>query len=76
MFSTQVDRAVAEGSRRAGWIMRTFQHCSRVVMLTLLRSVVQLRLDYCSPSDQGSINRLEAVQHNFVSLIRDPVLEQ
>ena len=48
-------------------------------MLTLLRSLVQPRLDYCSqlwsPSDQGSINRLEAVQHNFVSRIWDPVRE-
>ena len=80
MFTAQVDRAVAAGSRMAGWIMRTFRHRGRSVMLTLLRSLVQPRLDYCSqlwsPSDQGSINRLEAVQHNFVSRIWDPVLEQ
>ena len=48
-------------------------------MLTLLRCLIQPRLDYCSqlwsPSDQGGINRLEAVQHSFISRIWDPVLE-
>ena len=44
-------------------------------MLTLLRSLVQPRLDYCSqlwsPRDQYSINRLESVQRQFISQIRD-----
>ena len=48
-------------------------------MLTLLRSLIQPRLDYCSqlwsPRDQHSINRLEGVQRRFVSQIRDPSLE-
>ena len=80
MFSDQVDHAVAAGSRMAGWVLRSFRHRGRGVMMTLLRSLVQPRLDYCSqlwsPSDQGSINRLEAVQHSFVSRIRDPLLKQ
>ena len=46
MFSAQVDRAVAAGSRMAGWVLQTFQHRGRRVMLTLLRSLVQPRLDY------------------------------
>jgi hypothetical protein len=79
MFSTQVDSAVAAGSRMAGWVLRTFRHRSRGVMLTLLRCLIQPRLDYCSqlwsPSDQCGINRLEAVQHSFISRIWDPVLE-
>jgi hypothetical protein len=45
MFTAQVDREVAAGSRMAGWIMRTFRHRGRSVMLTLLRSLVQPRLD-------------------------------
>ena len=47
-------------------------------MLTLLRSLVQPRLDYCSqlwsPRDQISINRLESVQRQFLSQIRDSSL--
>ena len=48
-------------------------------MMTVLRSLVQLRLDYCSqlwsPADQASINRLEAVQRGFVGRIQDTILE-
>ena len=44
-------------------------------MITLLKSLVQPKLDYCSqlwsPSDQLSINKLESVQHNLVDRIRD-----
>ena len=44
-------------------------------MLTLLKSLVQPRLDYCSqlwsPSDQTSINQIEAVQRHLVNRIKD-----
>ena len=49
-----------------------------MLMLTILRSLVQSRLDYCSqlwsPRDQHSINLLESVQRNFVSKICDRAL--
>ena len=49
-------------------------------MLTLLRSLIQPRLDYCSqlwsPRDQYSINKLEDVQKQFLSQIRDSVLDR
>ena len=48
-------------------------------MVTLLKSLVQPKLDYCSqlwsPSDQSSINKLEAVQRHLVSKIKDSKLE-
>ena len=48
-------------------------------MLTLLRSLVQPRLDYCSqlwsPSDQNSINQLESVQRHLVNRIKDSKLQ-
>ena len=44
-------------------------------MLTLLKSLVQPRLDYCSQqwslSDQTSINQIEAVQRHLVNRIKD-----
>ena len=47
-------------------------------MLTILKSLVQPRLDYCSqlwsPSDQGSINKIESIQYNLVNRIRDDKL--
>ena len=47
-------------------------------MLTVLWSLIQPQLDYCSqlwsPRDQGGINRLEAVQKQFISKIKSPEL--
>ena len=77
-FNDQVDMTVESGSRMAGWALRTFRRRGRHLMLTILRSLIQHRLDYCSqlwsPRDQASINRLEAVQKQFISQIWDPAL--
>lgn len=74
-FTIQIDMVVQSGSQMAGWVLRTFRSRGKGVMLTLLRSLVQPRLDYCnqlwSPRDQHSINRLERVQRQFISQIRD-----
>ena len=74
----QIDLTVESGSRMAGWALRTFRGRGKQLMLTLLRSLVQPRLDYCSqlwsPRDQFSINKLEGVQRQFLTQIRDPVL--
>ena len=44
-------------------------------MITLLKSLIQPKLDYCSQlwslSDQGSINKLESVQKHLVDRIKD-----
>ena len=78
-FSTQVEVTVESGSRMAGWALRTFRRRGRHLMLTVLRSLIQPRLDYCSqlwsPRDQFSINKLEDVQRQFLSKIRDPALQ-
>ena len=75
----QIDLTVESGSQMAGWALRTFRGRSKQLMLTLLRSLIQPRLDYCSqlwsPRDQSSINRLEGVQKQFLSQIRDPTLD-
>ena len=79
-FSEQIDLTVESGTRMAGWALRTFRGRNRYLMLTILRSLIQPRLDYCSqlwsPRDQGSINRLEGVQKGFISQIRNPALNQ
>ena len=73
-FSTQIDMTVKAGSQMSGWVLRTFRSRNTYLMLTLLRSMIQPRLDYCSqlwsPRDQHSINRLEQVQRQFISQIR------
>ena len=51
----------------------------RYLIITILRSLIQPRLDYpsqlWSPRDQGSINRLEDVQKHFLSQMRDSMLD-
>ena len=64
----------------AGWALRTFRGRNKYLMLTILRTLIQPRLDYCSqlwsPRDQCSINRLESVQRQFLSQIHHSALRQ
>ena len=73
-FNIHIENTVLAGSKLVGWGLRTFGGRGRQVMLTLLKSLVQPKLDYCSqlwsPSDQSSINKLELVQKHLVDRIR------
>ena len=77
-FSIHIGNTITAASRLVGWGLRTFRGRTRKVMLTLLKSIVQPKMDYCSqlwsPSDQASINKLEAVQYNLISKIKDSML--
>ena len=57
----------------SAWILRSFKSRSRVLMLTLWKSIVIPRLDYCSqlwnPSQAGVIRQLEDLQKYFVKRI-------
>jgi ribonuclease P/MRP protein subunit RPP40 len=74
-FNIHIENTITAASKLVGWGLRTFRGRGRRVMITLLKSLVQPKLDYCSqlwsPSDQLSINKLESVQHNLVDRIRD-----
>ena len=77
-FNIHIENTVLAGSKLVGWGLRTFGGRGRQVMLTLMKSLVQPKLDYCSqlwsPSDQSSINKLELVQKHLVDRIRCPKL--
>ena len=77
-FDIHIENTVLAASNLVGWGLRTFGGRGRAVMLTLMKSLVQPKLDYCSqlwsPSDQGSINKLELIQKNLVDRIRCPRL--
>ena len=78
-FNVQIENTVAAGSKLVGWGLRTFWGRGRSVMLTLLKSLVQPKLDYCSqlwsPADQTSINKIESVQKHLVDRIKDRRLD-
>ena len=77
-FNIHIQNTITASSKLVGWGLRTFWGRSRNIMLTLLKTLVQPKMDYCSqlwsPSDQKSINQLESVQYNLVKQIKDPKL--
>ena len=72
-FTVHIANTVAAGTKIVGWVLRTFRRRSRVVMLTLWKSLVLPLLDYCcqlwSPSSLGQIRLLENVQKEFLNKI-------
>ena len=72
-FTIHIENVVSGANRLVGWALRTFRRRSRLVMMTIWKSLVQCKLDYCSqlwcPADQGSISRLESIARHFTSQI-------
>ena len=72
-FSDHIGNVVTGASQMVGWAMRTFRRRSRATMMTIWKSLIQPKLDYCSqlwsPSDQASIASLEGVQRHFTSMV-------
>ena len=72
-FAAHIEKTVAAGNKLAGWALRSFTRRSKQVMLTIWKTIVQPKLDYCSvlwtPSDQGSILRLDSVFRHFTAQV-------
>ena len=47
-FAVHIENTVTAASKLVGWGLRIFWRKSRKVMLTLLKSLAQPKLDYCS----------------------------
>ena len=72
-FSIHIANVVTAANKLVGWALRTFRRRSKLVMLTIWKSLVQSKLDYTSqlwsPSDQASIGKLESVARHFTAKI-------
>ena len=72
-FSIHIENTAAGASRMVGWVMRTFRRRSIGLMLSLWKSLIQSKLDYCSqlwsPNDQASISKLEGVARSFTTRV-------
>ena len=72
-FSVHIQQTVTAANRLIGWSLRTFRRRSQAVMMTIWRTLIQTKLDYCSqlwsPCDQASIGKLESVARQFTSQI-------
>ena len=68
-FSMHITNAVSEAERQCSWVLRTFPTRQKLPMLTLWKSLVQSKLDYCSqlwcPLAKGDIQTIEMIQRSF-----------
>ena len=72
-FNIHIENVVSASTRMVGWVLRTFRRRSKTLMLTLWKTLVQSKLDYCSqlwsPSDQASISKLEGVARTITARV-------
>ena len=72
-FSSNIFEKVANAKKFVGWIMRTFHTREKLVMLTLFKTLVIPRIEYCSqlwnPYKVEEIQEIENVQRNFTKRI-------
>ena len=72
-FRPHIDTIIEDAKSRAAWVLRTFKSRNPSAMLTLWKSMVLPKLEYCSqlwcPTKKGDILKLEEVQRYFVRKI-------
>ena len=72
-FSIHIENIVTKANQLVGWSLRTFRRRSKLVMMTIWKSLIQSNIDYCSqlwsPSDQLTISRLEGIARHFTMKI-------
>ena len=72
-FIVNIRNAITEGQWQCTWMLRTFSTRHITPMLTLWKSLVQSKLDYCSqpqcPQTKGDIQSIEMVQRQFLCRI-------
>ena len=72
-FERHINQVVSDANKQASWVLRTFTTRDKTPMLTLFKSLVQCKLDYCSqlwsPTSKSDIAKLEMVQRSFLRKI-------
>ena len=72
-FRAHIENAVTAAYKQTGWVLRTFNTREPLPMLTLWKSLIQCRLDYCSqlwsPTEKGTIQTIEKCQRDFLRRI-------
>ena len=72
-LNTHISAMIKKTNKLTGWVFRTFRSRSQKIMMTVWKSLLQPKLDYCSqlwsPSDERTINELESIQRNYLGRI-------
>ena len=73
-FKNHINTAIHTANHLCGWTLRTFYSRHRQPMLTLWKTLIHPKLDYCSqlwnPNKTGDIQELEQVQRSFIRKIQ------
>ena len=68
-WAAHIDKTAQGASKMAAWTLSAFRDRSVPVMLTLYKSMVRSKLEYCcpvwNPTSIGEIQKLEDVQRSF-----------
>ena len=68
-WGSHIGTIAKEARRLAGWVLGIFKDRSRATMMTLLKSLIRPKLEYCSPlwspCKIGDIQKLEEIQRYF-----------
>ena len=74
-WSTHINTITVEAKRLAGWILGVFRDRSKRTMVTLLKSLLRPKLEYCcplwSPTKIGDIIKIETIQRFFTRRIAE-----
>ena len=74
-FKDQITKVVTQGRQLSGWARHIFLSSSTPVMLTLLKSLIVPKLEYCcplwAPVDSKHINLLESIQEKFTRYFQE-----
>ena len=69
-FRQHIETTVLTAKKQCAWILRTFKSRDAAPLLTLWKSLVLCKLDYCSqlwsPTRKGEIQLLEMVQRSYI----------
>ena len=73
-WQRHISSMVANATKMSAWALSLFQDRSKATMLTLYKSMVRCRLEYCcplwNPADIASIQAIESVQQHFTKKIK------
>ena len=74
-FRKHIEATVMTAKKQCAWILRTFKTRDPLPLLTLWKSLVLCKLDYCSqlwsPVTKGEIQSLEMVQRCYIRNVAD-----
>ena len=74
-FESHHQRKINEARRLSGWVLRVFKTREQLLMLTLFKSLILPRIEYCciltSPFKAGEISDIEGIQRSFTAQIEN-----